>query len=218
MNLFLINFMADNNIKIRKDNQDRTIKVWLDLLSAIGHAEFDSKSEFKIGDFLDEGNWNDLRTLPREIGKLKKIKHLQLSGTNLQRFPQEIGNLESLEVFTPYTSYGLRWFPFEITRCKNLKSSTVSTRALFGNKKTKKSFPSLQGNPVKYYHGNKCSICNSLETNKTFEQYWITLWVGSDALPLLAIVCSNDCYRKLPEPLEGYFPKPHKGGDPIKEN
>ena len=210
--------MSDNNIKVRKDSQDRTIKVWLDLLSVIDKAEFDIIGELKIENVLNKENWNDLRTLPMEIGKLKKVKHLQLYGTNLQRFPQEIGNLESLEVFTPYTSRGLRWFPYEITRCKNLKSSTVSTRALFGNKKTKKSFPTLQGNPVKYYNGNKCSICNTLETDKSFEQYWITLWVGSDALPLLAIICSNVCFQKLPEPLEGHFPKPHKGGDPIKEN
>ena len=57
--------------------------------------------------------------------------------------------MESLEEFTPYTSYKLHWFPFEITRCIKLVESTVSTRALYGNYLHRTPFPSLRGNPVK---------------------------------------------------------------------
>ena len=46
---------------------------------------------------------------------------------------------------------------------------------------------------------------------------WITLWVGTDALPLLANLCSSDCEVALPKPPEGYYPLPHKGGFKIPQ-
>jgi hypothetical protein len=49
-----------------------------------------------------------------------------------------------LEVFEPYTSYSLHLFPYELTRCANLRDSTVSTRALYGNFNFRPPFPRLQ--------------------------------------------------------------------------
>lgn len=48
-----------------------------------------------------------------------------------------------LLAFEPYTSYSLHWFPYELTRCMNLRDSTVSTRALYGNIKYRPAFPRL---------------------------------------------------------------------------
>ncbi|MEN7547555.1 leucine-rich repeat domain-containing protein [Rapidithrix thailandica] len=204
--------MAINEIKVRKDTQDRDSLAWNKLLHLIEEAIADGREEFHPAKALGLEYWKDIRTLPKEISGLKKVKHLMLYGSNLTRLPQEIGEMESLEKFTPYTSYGLRWFPYELMYCEKLRESTVSTRALFGNFKNKKPFPDLEKNPVKYYAGNKCSVCGKAENQVSFEQYWISVKVATDVLPLLAIVCSKECLEELPEPAQNYYPKAHKGG------
>ncbi|NMH86601.1 leucine-rich repeat domain-containing protein [Flavivirga algicola] len=209
--------MSDNEIKVQKDSQNRESEAWEKLIKLIETAKVDERQEFNPAKELGFEIWKDIRSLPKEIGELNQVKHLMLYGSNLTRFPQEIGEMESLEKFTPYTSYGLRWFPYEITKCKKLKDSTVSTRALFGNFKNKKPFPDLTDNPVNYFDNNKCSLCGKRETKSRFEQYWLSIRVATDVLPLLAIVCSDSCFSKLPKPEEGYYPKPHKGGKLKKE-
>lgn len=87
-------------------------------------------------------------TLPPSVGKLTAVKHLVLYRSNLVRLPAEIGAMASLEVFEPYTSQRLHWFPCELTRCGNLKFSTVSTRLLFGNFKYRPPFPALRSGPL----------------------------------------------------------------------
>ena len=67
------------------------------------------------------------------ISKLTRVKELRLYGSDPVRIPPEIGELEQLEIFDIYTSYRLHWLQFEITRRTNLKSSRISTRALYGN-------------------------------------------------------------------------------------
>jgi hypothetical protein len=117
-------------------------------------------------------------TLPASIAKLKAVKHLNSYGSYLIRIPPEIGEMTSLEKFTPYTSYHLHWFPYEITRCQNLKDITVSTRGLYGNYKYRPPFPRLDPNaaiatgrtepsrlPLKRWSGTTtrpCSVCGRL--------------------------------------------------------
>jgi hypothetical protein len=57
--------------------------------------------------------------------------------------PPEIGDMTNLEEFDPYTSRCLHWFPYEITRCKHLTRSRISTRCLYGNYKYRPPFPRL---------------------------------------------------------------------------
>ena len=209
--------MSNNEIKVRKDSQNRESDAWKKLLELIEKTAEDEVEEFHPSKELGIEVWEHIRSLPKEIAKLTKIRHLMLYGSNLQRLPQEIGELKSLERFTPYTSYSLRWFPYELIQCENLIESIVSTRALFGNKKNKKPFPSLVGNPVKYFGGNKCSICKKEEVDNEFEQYWISTKVGASTLPLLAIICSEGCYNKLVKPDPNSFPYLHKGGENFKK-
>jgi hypothetical protein len=208
--------MSQDQIKVRGDSQDRERDSWTALLEFIDQCDKNFTEVFHPSQQFDMDHWVHIRTLPKEIGKLKKLKHLMVYGSNLARLPQEIGQLEALEKFTPYSSYGLRWFPYEITRCTNLKDSTVSTRVLFGNYKNKKGFPDLKNNPVDYHRGNKCSICDKNEIDIRFEQYWVSCQVATDVLPLLVIVCSDKCFHKIKESAPGYSVIPHKGGDTIK--
>lgn len=135
----------------------------------------------------------------------------------MKRIPPEIVEMETLEYFDPYTSYDLHWFSYEIINCKNLKDSRVSTRALYGNFKNRMGFPKLTHNPVRY-EGNtvKCSICKKEMSWQETNQLWVSLWVGTDVLPLLANICSTECERAIPAPPENYI-SPHKGGAQLKQ-
>jgi hypothetical protein len=124
-------------------------------------------------------------------------------------------------VFDVYTSYRLHWLPFEITRCANLKSSRVSTRALYGNYKYRPPFPRLHTKTGDLFLPEQCSVCgNALEIKNTI-QAWISLRVATDVVPLLVHACSKECVDALPMPPAGYVDHAHAGGlglaQPLKE-
>lgn len=199
--------------KIPSNVQDRNSEAWRKLCEYVELVAADGAEEFFPYQFLGNELYSQIHTLPESIGKLKQVKRVILYGSSLKRIPPEIGEMESLEEFDPYTSYDLHWFPYELTKCKNLKDSRVSTRALFGNYKNRMPFPRLDHNPVRYEGDTvKCSVCGRSITYAETNQMWITLWVGTDALPLLANLCSTDCEVALPKPPDGYYPLPHKGG------
>jgi hypothetical protein len=171
-------------------------------------------------------------TLPPTIAKLAAVKHLVLYGSNLVRIPPEIGAMTSLEEFTPYTSYRLHWFPFELTRCANLRESTVSTRAMYGNVTFRPSFPRLQ--PARASIGaldrddldpgtwgataiTTCSVCDRPIGDTGLHQVWISFRVATDVLPLLVNACSPECVAALPTPPEHYVRHPHTGGAEVAQ-
>ncbi|MFI8446521.1 leucine-rich repeat domain-containing protein [Streptomyces erythrochromogenes] len=166
-------------------------------------------------------------TLPASIARLTEVRHLRLYGSNLVRIPPEIGAMTSLEEFSPYTSYRLHWFPYEITRCSKLVRSTVSTRALFGNVKYRPPFPRLRppdgapsGTRLAALDPNRwgataigtCSVCDGPVEGQELHQRWISLTVATDVLPLLVNACSTACVAALPPAPAGYAPGPHRGG------
>lgn len=199
--------------QIAPDIQDRNGEAWQQLIALIDQAAEDKRELFSPRKDLGYELWSQITVLPKTIAKLKHVKRLMLYGSNLTRIPPEIGEMTALEEFTPYTSYGLKWFPYEIAKCKNLKNSTVSTRAIYGNFKFRTVFPNLNEQKVRY-HGNdtKCSVCGNSEPTNGFNQVWISLWVATDVLPLLANLCSEACYHALPAGAENHLSYPHKGG------
>ena len=117
-----------------------------------------------------------------------------------------------LEVFRPYTSRRLHWFPFEITRCTALRDSIVSTRNIYGNYQYRTPFPQL---PAVLPSGStpaSCSLCAGPLPSPGVIQVWISLWVATDVLPLLVHSCSQECFRALPKPANRYVSVPHVGG------
>ncbi|MFJ6378397.1 leucine-rich repeat domain-containing protein [Kitasatospora sp. NPDC092039] len=172
-------------------------------------------------------------TLPPAIAGLTSVKHLVLYGSNPVRIPPEIGAMESLEEFTPYTSYRLHWFPYEITRCPNLRLSTVSTRALYGNYKQRPPFPPLSTaatgadgvdledlDPGVWGAAaiRTCSVCDQCVEGAALRQVWISLRTsGADVLPLLVNACSTTCIDALPVPADGYVQVPHTGGPNVDQ-
>jgi len=191
--------------------QDTSLPGWQALLELVDLAARDGREVFAPKQELGPELWQDVITLPPSIATLKGVKKLDLYRSHLLRLPPEIGGMERLVQFIPYTSYGLHWFPYEITHCRKLRASTVSTRALYGNRKYRPPFPSLDS-VVPELVPAVCSVCGQPLDASSVEQVWISLGVGTDVLPLLVNACSPACVASLPAPAEGYVPVPHKGG------
>ncbi|MFG2919665.1 leucine-rich repeat domain-containing protein [Kitasatospora sp. NPDC048298] len=215
--------------RFHRERQDTTAPGWIRLLELVEEAAADGREVFKPLAELTAEQRRQVVTLPPTIAKLTSVKHLVLYGSNLVRIPPEIGAMKSLEEFTPYTSYRLHWFPYEITRCPNLRRSTVSTRAIYGNYKTRPPFPPLPAAATTGTQGvdfenldpgvrgaaaiRTCSVCDQCIKGVNLRQVWISLWAsGADVLPLLVNACSTTCVEALPSPAEGYVQTPHAGG------
>jgi hypothetical protein len=115
----------------------------------------------------------------------------------------EIGAMSRLELFTPYTSYRLHWFPYEITRCPSLRDSTVSTRALYGNHKLRPPFPRLQPQM-----GSTTGLdCTTLDPGT---------W-GATAILTCSVCGESTCLDDLPTPHAGYVSTLHTGGGNVPQ-
>lgn len=205
--------MSDGPSIVENDVQDKNSEAWQRLCEYVDAVARENREEFSPFEALGRDLYFQIHTLPESIADMKSVKKMWLYGSKLKRIPPEIGKMESLEYFDPYTSYNLHWFPYEITRCKQLKDSRVSTRALYGNYKNRMEFPDLRNNPVRYAgEFVYCSICGKQMTYAETNQVWTSLRVGTDTLPLLVNLCSKECGSALPSPPKGFNQQPHKGG------
>lgn len=205
--------------KIKKVYQDQNSEAWQKLCDYIDLVAKEETEVFEPAKVLGIELFSEIQTLPKSISKLKKVKKLNLYGSNLTQIPPEIGTMESLEEFIPYTSYDLKWFPYEIIHCKKLKNSTVSIRALYGNFKNRTPFPNLSNHFIKYYDSEiiNCSVCKKEITETQTEQFWITLNIATDVLPLLVNICSEACKNDIPLPPQASIQTLHKGGKFLKQ-
>lgn len=207
--------------------QDEQAEGWKQLLDLVERAAADGREEFAPFREMTMEARSQVVTLPPTIAKLKGVKSLVLYGSYLVRIPPEIGEMDSLEEFTPYRSMRLHWFPYEITRCTRLVGSTVSTRALYGNYKHRPPFPQLEpavtstaGMDLEHVPPWRngatsilaCSVCRAPFARTGLHQVWISLNVGTDVLPLLVNACSAACVGQLPPTPPGYVSGPHTGG------
>jgi hypothetical protein len=212
-------------VAFHSDRQDTASPGWQHLLALIEEAATDGRTVFKPFVELGADERRQIITLPPTIANLTEVKHLVLYGTNLVRIPPEIGAMANLEVFEPYTSHRLHWYPYELTRCTRLRASTVSTRALYGNFKFRAPFPNLrpvtttaetdfaQLDPKVWgtEQVSTCSVCAG-RLEHEFHQAWISLKVATDVLPLLISACSLTCLAAIPPPHPGYVSTLHHGG------
>ena len=197
-------------LQFHTEVQNTECSGWQRLNELIEEAAADGRQEFSPGPEMTPEQWAQITELPKSIGKLKRVKHFILYGSSLVRIPPEIGEMKALKQFTPYTSYRLHWFPYEITRCKKLKGSTISTRALYGNYKYRAPFPKLpQDHPGV---PDRCSVCEEAFGDSGPIQRWISLRIATDVVPLLVHACSESCIARLPSSPEDYVQLPHQGG------
>src|SRR5271165_349076 len=159
--------------------QDTNSDAWKSLETYIQQVHAGGGDELNPIAGIGPEKWEQIRILPPSIGKLQSVKYLTLYGSHLVRIPPEIGDMTNLEEFDPYTSYCLHWFPYEITRCKQLRHSRVSTRALYGNYKYKLLFPRLPC-ILPELTPSSCSVCRGPFTERGPHQVWISLLVATD--------------------------------------
>jgi hypothetical protein len=203
-------------LKLHDEIQDIQSDAWKSLQEYIDKVDAAGGDELNPMDGIGHEKWEQILTLPPSIGKLKTVRILSLYGSHLVRIPPEIGEMTNLEEFDPYTSYRLHWFPYEITQCKKLARSRVSTRALYGNYKFRPPFPRLPS-LTKELSPASCSVCDGPFTTQGPLQVWVSGRVATDVLPLLVHACSNECVQNLPKPAEGYLQKAHRGGLKVKQ-
>ncbi|MBO9658438.1 MAG: hypothetical protein J7527_06405 [Chitinophagaceae bacterium] len=195
------------------DQQDKHTESWNKLAEYIDLAAKNKQEEFIPNEGLGQALFAEIKSLPTTIATLTNVTKVQLYGSNLTYIPPEIGQMKSMQYFDPYTSYSLHWFPYEITRCRSLIDSRISTRALYGNYKTRSPFPDLRKHRIVYPDSPlACSVCEKPITYDQSNQLWLSLKVGTDVLPLLVNACSGKCVQDLPAGAPGYLPWPHKGG------
>jgi len=204
--------------RVQDNVQDKNSLAWKKLCDYIDQLADSGGEEFSPREILGDEDFFQIFTLPASIAKLKKVKKVLLYGSKLKYIPPAIGEMEALAYVDLYTSYDLNWLPYEISNCKKLIESRISTRVLFGNYKNRMPFPRLDHNPVRYDEDKlQCSICNKGIDYAFTNQLWISLNIGTDVLPLLVNSCSMACQEKLPMPPENYLQYPHKGGRSIKK-
>ncbi len=218
--------------RFHAERQDTGCEGWKRILELVERAVADGREEFAPQREMTMEQWSQLVTLPATIGRLKLVRRLLLYGSWLVRIPPEVGEMENLEEFEPYTSHRLHWFPYEISRCKRLKHSTVSTRSLYGNFKFRPPFPRLQPaspsasgvdlanlSPAVWgaAAAATCSVCGTSLAGKGLHQVWLSATVATDVLPLLVNACSDECVGNLPPGADGYVKTPHSGGLDVKQ-
>jgi hypothetical protein len=216
------------DVRFHDEQQNTDCDVWKRLTDLVEQAAVDEREEFAPFTDMTGEQRAHIVTLPPSIAKLRSVKHLYLYGTFLVRIPREIGEMSSLERFTPYTSWRLHWLPYEITRCKKLTLSTVSTRCLYGNFKHRPPFPALplSGDQLSAITdrnlrsdqdtGVTCSVCEGRCLGPV-TQVWVSLRVATDVVPLLVNACSPHCVEALPKPQHGYVPYAHAGGPTLEQ-
>lgn len=225
--------LETRRMRFHAESQDASSEGWQHLLALVEEAAADGREEFRPLADPSAAERREVITLPPSIAKLTTVKHFVLYGSNLVRIPPQIGAMTSLEEFSPYTSHRLHWFPYELTRCRNLTRSTVSTRVLYGNFKLRPQFPRLQsGTPAPVGSSDHdavnprlwgadalgtCSVCDLPFGETGVHQAWISLRVATDVLPLLVNACSSTCLQELPAPAEGHVPRPHTGGPDVAQ-
>lgn len=199
---------------LHADEQDLGAPGWSYTLDQVRSGVTEGIKIFDPSAQVPWDDWMKVVTLPEEISQLKTVLQIRLYGSYLRRLPPQIGRLVALEELDIYTSYSLHWLPYEITRCSRLTKSRMSTRALYGNRKTRLPFPRLSA-PVEALMPPTCSVCDRAFGPVAPELYWVSLRIGTDTVPLLIHSCSRDCTLSVPTPPAEYFPRPHKGGEGV---
>jgi len=199
-------------LRLHAEPQDTSCDAWKQLLEMVDLVAAQGRDVFDPARVLGPDAWRQIITLPPSIAKLTRVRSLKLGSSALVRIPPEIGEMKALGGLDTYMSYQLHWYPYEITRCRNLFSSQVSTRALYGGSRLiALPFPRLPQR-IGTSGPARCSVCRGPFGPDGPLQRWITLKVATDVLPLLVHACSNACIARLPEGAKGFARGPHAGG------
>src|SRR6266478_9553139 len=193
--------------KMHVEAQDQSAAGWGQVTDLIERLARTSAPILEPSAQIPWEDWMRVITLPPQVASLTHVVEIRLYGSHLRRLPPEIGRMTSLRELDIYTSYSLHWLPYEVTRCANLSASRMSTRALYGNRKTRLPFPRLSCQ-IEGLLPATCSVCDQPFGERTPQPFWTTQRVGTDYVPLLIHSCSSACIDSIPSAPSGFFERP----------
>jgi len=144
-----------------------------------------------------------MREIPRAIGLCTKLTIISAYGSALDTVPREIKACTNLRQFYPYKSYGFHYLPYEIIRC-GLTETSMSTRALYMNRKNDWPLPSLDAWPIDHALSALLSIA---ETKSIIDDAAVIATLSAEAVrhslaseikPGGGEAGDDDYYRKPP--------------------
>jgi uncharacterized protein (TIGR02996 family) len=202
---------------LERRRQDTHSEGWQRLLELIDEAATSGAHDFAPRRQMTEAQWAQIVTLPATITRMHELRTMFFYSSNLVRIPPEIAKLPNLVDFNTYTSYGLHWYPYELTHCPALRKSQLSTRTVYGNYKNRMRFPGLEPRqPIAPRWADSvtrpCSVCNTEFVDRGEHRVWISLVVATDVMALLVNACSAACIEALPPTPDNYVRGPHRGG------
>jgi hypothetical protein len=150
--------------------QDKGTVGWVQVTDLIERLAQTSAPILEPSAQIPWEDWMRIITLPHQVESLRHVVQIRLYGSHLRRLPPEIGRMTSLRELDVYTSYSLHWLPYEVTRCASLGASRMSTRALYGNRKTGLPFPRLS-HPIESLLPATCSVCDQSFGERTLSLF-----------------------------------------------
>lgn len=206
---------AWGELSLHVEEQDTSCDAWKRLLELVERVADNEAEVFDPRGELEDV-WHKIITLPPSIARMKSVKQMLIWGSNLVRIPPEIGQMTELAEIEVYMSYQLHWLPYEIMQCKNLKETSISIRALYGNHNYRPPFPRLRSH-IDLLTPEVCSLCHGAFRISGPVTTWITLHpapadIVPDPIPLLVHACSQNCIDDLPSGPQDYLARSHKGG------
>ncbi len=176
------------------------------------------KQTIKKMDTLHGTLCNGLKSIPAQIGNLKKLQYLFIANSAVESLPEEIGDLVSCTDFEIYNCPKLTHFPLQIARLPELVSLNIANNAQWSSEEIFAGFEAIangaskekiqilyarQNNlkelPESFRNMTKISLLD-LADNKISKIYPL----GKDVSPVQLYLDFN-LLESLPTDSEGYF-------------
>ena len=90
---------------------------------------------------------NGLRSLPKEIGNLKKLEYLYIANSEIESMPEEIAQLESLTDIEIYNCPNMKQFPMAVCELPELVSLNISNNAQWSAEEIYKGIDGMAKGP-----------------------------------------------------------------------
>ena len=101
------------------------------------------KQSFKKMDTLHGTLCNGLKSIPAEIGNLKKLQYLFIANSAIETLPEQVGDLASLTDLEIYNCPKLTKFPLQIARLPELVSLNIANNAQWSSEEIFAGFEAL---------------------------------------------------------------------------
>jgi Leucine-rich repeat (LRR) protein len=161
---------------------------------------------------------NGLKSLPKEIGNLKKLEYLYIANSEIESLPDEMEQLVALTDIEIYNCPKMKQFPMVITRMPELISLNIANNAQWSAEEIYKGLDALAKGPSREKiqilycrQGNLEELPESFRNMKkiglldlAFNRISKIHPFGKEVAPV-QLYLDNNLLESLPRDAEGYF-------------